>query len=147
MVGDTALSVALHNYKPSDDQDAHYMQNLIESQAHRDLKWFFDDWVYHNRGLPDLRIASVYPRQLENGGQMVTVTVENLGDAGAEVPVTVHMTSGEATERLVIPGKSKASVRIVAPAAPQEVNVNDGSVPESGTTSHVYKIEAEPNAK
>jgi len=142
MVGDTALSAALHNYKASDDQDAHYMQKLIEAHAHRDLQWFFDDWVYRDRGLPDLHIASVYSRQLENGGQMVTVTMENLGDAGAEVPVTVHMTTGEATERLIVPGKSKASVRIVAPAAPQEVSVNDGSVPESGTSNHVYKIEA-----
>jgi hypothetical protein len=147
MVGGTALSAALHNYKASDDKDAHYMQKLIETQSHRDLQWFFDDWVYHDRGLPDLRIASVYPRQLENGGQMVTVTVENLGDAGAEVPVTVHMTTGEATERLTVPRKSKVSVRIVAPTAPQEVNLNDGSVPESGTSNHVYKIEAEPNAK
>jgi hypothetical protein len=53
------------------------------------------------------------------------------------------MTTGEATERLIVPGKSKASVRIVAPAAPQEVHVNDGNVPESGTSNHVYKIEAE----
>jgi hypothetical protein len=147
MVGETAFSAALHNYDASNDKDPHYMQKLIEAQFHRDLQWFFDDWVYHDSGLPDLRIASVYPRQLENAGYMVAVTVENLGDAGAEVPVTLHMTTGEATERLIIPGKSKASVRIVAPAAPQEVNVNDGSVPESGTPSHVYKIEAEPNAK
>jgi hypothetical protein len=143
MIGDTALFAALHNYKASDDQDAHYMQKLIESQAHRDLTWFFDDWVYRDRGLPDLHIASVYPRRLENTGYMVAVTVENLGEAGAEVPVTVHMATGEATERLLIPGKSKASVRIVAPAAPQEVSVNDGNVPESGTSNHVYKIEAE----
>jgi hypothetical protein len=142
MVGDAALSAALHNYKASDDKDAHYMQKLIEVQAHRDLKWFFDDWVYRDRGLPDLRIAAVYPRSLENAGYMVAVTVENLGEAGAEVPVTVHMATGEATERLIIPGKSKASVRIVAPAPPQEVSVNDGSVPESGSSIHFYKLDA-----
>jgi hypothetical protein len=143
MIGDTAFSVALHNYNASDDANPHYMQKVVEAQAHRDLQWFFDDWVYRDHRLPDLRIASVYPRQLENGGYMVTILVENLGDAGAEVPVTVHMTTGEATDRLIVPGKSKASVRIVAPAAPQEVHVNDGSVPESGTSNHVYKIEAE----
>ena len=143
MVGDTAFSDALHHYKASDANDPHYLQKLIEAQAHRDLQWFFDDWVYHDHPLPDLRIAAVYPRQLENAGYMVAVTVENLGEAGAEVPVTVHMATGEASERLMIPGKSKASVRIVAPAAPQEVSVNDGSVPESGASNHVYKIEAE----
>jgi len=143
MVGGVALSASLHNHNASDDDDPHYLQKLVEAQAHRDLQWFFDDWVYRDRGLPDLRIAAVYPRSLENAGYMVAVTVENLGEAGAEVPVTVHMATGEATERLIVPGKSRASVRIVAPAAPQEVSVNDGSVPESGTSNHVYRIGAE----
>ena len=143
IIGDTAFSAALHNYNAKEDNDQHYMQKLIEAQAHRDLEWFFDNWVYRGRTLPDLRIAAVYPRPLENAGCMVAVTVENVGEAGAEVPVTVHMVTGEATERLIIPGKSRASVRIVAPAAPQEVTVNDGSVPESGTSNHVYKIETE----
>jgi hypothetical protein len=143
MIGDAALSAALHNYNAKEDNDPHYMQKLIEAQAHRDLQWFFDDWVYRDRGLPQFRIVSAYPREIEKGSFMTTVTVENLGEAGAEVPVTVHMATGEATERLIIPGKARASVRIVAPAAPQEVSVNDGSVPESSTSNHVYKIDAE----
>jgi hypothetical protein len=143
MIGDAALSAALHNYNAKEDNDPHYMQKLIEAQAHRDLQWFFDDWVYRDRGLPQFRIVSAYPREIEKGSFMTTVTVENLGEAGAEIPVTVHMATGEATERLIIPGKARASVRIVAPAAPQEVSVNDGSVPESSTSSHVYKIDAE----
>jgi len=142
MVGDTALSAALHNYNANED-DLRYMQKLIEAQAHRDLQWFFDNWVYRDRGLPQFRIVSAYPREIEKGSFMTTVTVENLGEAGAEVPATVHMATGEATERLIIPGKARASVRIVAPAAPQEVSVNDGSVPESSTSNHVYKIDAE----
>jgi len=73
---------------------------------------------------------------------MVTVTVENSGTAGAQVPVTVHMSRGEATEQLIVAGNAKASVRIVAVAVPEEINVNDGSVPESEGTSHTYKIEA-----
>ena len=142
IVGDTNLSAALHNYKANDDTSAYYMQKLIEAQARRDLAWFFDDWVYRDRGLPNLRIVSVYPRDILNGGYLVTVTLENQGAAGAEVPVTVRMASGESTERLIVPGKSKASVRVLAAAVPQEVRVNDGSVPESETTTHVYKIEA-----
>jgi hypothetical protein len=140
IVGDTNLSAALHNYKASDDTSAYYMQKLIEAQSHRDLAWVFDDWVYRDRGLPNLRIVSVYPREMLNGGYLVTVTVENQGAAGAEVPVTVHMAIGESTERLIVPGKSRASVRVLAAAVPQEVMVNDGGVPESETTHHSYQI-------
>jgi hypothetical protein len=141
MVGEDALSAALHNYKFGDDKSADYIEKLIGALAHRDLAWFFDDWVYRDRGLPDFRIASVYPRQLVNGGYMVTVTVENTGQAAAEVPVTLKMTNGERAERLVVPGKSTASVRIVCPSFPQQVTVNDGSVLESDTNNNVYKIE------
>jgi hypothetical protein len=118
------------------------MQKLIEAQAHRDLGWFFDDWVYHDRGLPDFRIVSVYPRPLPTGGYMLTVLVENLGAAAAEVPVTAHIGDKEASERLMVPGKSKASVRIQATAMPQEVTVNDGSVPESDLSNNSYKVDA-----
>src|SRR5262249_16882537 len=102
IVGETALHAALHNYKPDDDNSPQYMQKLIEAQAHKDLEWFFDDWVYRDHGVPDFRIASVYPRELVNGGYMVTVTVENRGSAGAEVPVTLRMANGESTERLMV---------------------------------------------
>jgi hypothetical protein len=142
LVGDAALSAALHKYNALDDVRADYLQKLVEAQAHRQLEWFFDDWVYRDAGLPNLNIVSVYPRELVQGGYIVTVEVENKGAAGAEVPVTAHMAEGEATEKLIVAGKAKASVRIVAPALPQEITVNDGSVPESETTTHVYKIEA-----
>jgi hypothetical protein len=141
MVGESALSAALKNYKSADDSSAYYIEKLIEAETHRDLEWFFDDWIYRDRGLPDFRIASVYPREMVNGGYMVTVTVENQGSAGAEVPVTAHMSHGDATERLMVKGNAKATVRVVAPAMPQEISVNDGSVPERETTTHVYKIE------
>jgi hypothetical protein len=118
------------------------MQQLIEAQAHRDLQWFFDDWVYHDRGLPDFRVASVYPSKLASGGYMVTVTVENVGDAGAEIPVTLHTQGSEASDKLVVAAKSKASVRIQSPSLPLDVRINDGSVPESDTGNDIYKIES-----
>jgi hypothetical protein len=144
MVGETALKSALHNYRPADDKEPSYLQKLIQAQTHRDLEWFFDDWVYRDRGLPDFKVDSVYPRQLVNGGYMVTVTVENLGSAGAEVPVTLHMNSGEASERLMVPGKSKASVRIQAATVPVDVTVNDGSVPESDMSNNIFKLQVTP---
>jgi hypothetical protein len=142
MVGEAALSAALHKYKFEDDKSPSYVQKLIEAQSHRDLEWFFDDWVYRDRGLPDLRVVSVYTRPLTNGGYMVTVTVENLGEAAAEVPVALRMANTESSERLIVPGKSNASVRIVCPSFPQQATVNDGSVPESETGNNVYKIES-----
>jgi hypothetical protein len=142
VVGDAALTAALHQYNALDDVRADYLQKLVEGQAHRDLEWFFDDWVYRDAGLPNLDIVSVYPRELVQGGYIVTVEVENKGASGVEVPVTAHMSEGEATEKVIVPGKAKASVRVVTPALPREITANDGSVPESETTTHVYKIEA-----
>lgn len=143
LVGDTALTAALHNYKASDDKDALYMQKLLEAQSHRDLTWFFDDWVYRDRGLPDLRIDSVHARAVVSGGYLVTVTVENLGGAAAEVPVKLEMTEGEAIEKLVVAGNSKASVRILAATTPTKVIANDGSVPESDMKNNEFAISAE----
>lgn len=141
LLGDDGLAKALHNYKAVEDDGLSYMQKLIEAQAHRDLQWFFDDWVYHDRGLPDFRVASVYPSQLPTGGYMVTVTIENLGGAGAEIPIILHAQSGEVSQRLVVRGNSKASVRIQTTSLPQSVTVNDGSVPESDVSNNEYKIE------
>ena len=142
MISASALDAALHNYKAADDNDPRYIEKLIQAESHRDLQWFFDDWVYHDRGLPDFRVASVYPSQLSTGGYMVTVTVENLGSAGAEIPVILHMQGSEASDRLIVPAKTKASVRIQTPSLPQDVTLNDGSVPETDSSNDVYKIES-----
>jgi hypothetical protein len=144
LVGEAALNAALHNYHAVEDVRTDYMQKLIEKQSHRDLEWFFDDWVYRDRGLPDFRVVSVYPRALVAGGYMVTVMVENLGAAAAEVTVILRMRTaeGEVSERLMVAGHSQASVRIQAAALPQEVTVNDGSVPETDTSNNTYKMES-----
>jgi hypothetical protein len=142
IIGENSLTAALHNYRSADDRDASYMQKLVEAQAHRDIEWFFDDWVYRDRALPDFRIFSVYPRELVNGGYMVTVTVENLGGAAAEIPVTLHMEHSEASQRLVVPGKSRASIRIQAASLPREISVNDGGVPETNMNNNTFRTES-----
>jgi hypothetical protein len=147
MVGDAALKKALVAYHPDQDKEPSYMQHLIEAQTHRDLEWFFDDWVYRDHGLPDFRIESAYPRAIVDGGYVVTVTIDNLGDAGAEVPVTLRMARGEVTKRLEVRAKSKASVRIEAATIPQEVTVSDGSVPESDVSNNVFKVQAPDAAR
>jgi hypothetical protein len=147
MIGDAALKKALATYHADQDNQSAYLQHLIEAQTHRDLQWFFDDWVYRDRGLPDFRIGSAYSRAKVDVGSIVTVTIENLGDAGAEVPVTLRMGDGEVTKRLEVHAKSKAAVRIEASSMPLEVRVNDGSVPESDVSNNIFKVPPPDAAK
>lgn len=142
MIGDDALKKALAAYRPGEDTTPTYMQHLIEAQSKRDLEWFFDDWVYHDRGLPNFHVAAVYPWEAVGDAHVVTVTLENFGNAGAEVPLILNMEQGEMTKRLQVTGKSKATVRIEAISTPLEVVVNDGSVPENDLSNNVYKIQA-----
>ncbi len=140
MIGDAALKKALASYHPEQDKEPSYMPRLIQAQTQRDLEWFFDDWVYRDRGLPDFKVQSAFTRKMLPQGYMLTVTVDNLGDAGAEVPLTVKFDGGEVTQRLVVRGKSAGVIRVEVPKPPEEVVVNDGSVPEIKTANNVFKI-------
>jgi Peptidase family M1 domain len=142
MLGDDVLKKALANYRADQDKDPAYLQHLLETEAKRNLQWFFDDWVYHDRGLPDFRVESAFPRQASQNNYLITVTVENLGAAGAEVPVTIHFDDAEITERVEVLGKAKAVVRVATPRPPTQVTVNDGSVPESDLTNNLFKVGA-----
>jgi hypothetical protein len=142
MVGDAALKKALAAYRPKQDKEPSYMPRLIAAQTQRDLGWFFDDWVYRDRGLPDFQVESAYSRKTVNGPFLLTITVNNLGTAGAEVPVMVKFSGGEIMKRLEVHAKSKATIRVETPEAPQEIVVNDGSVPESDMTNNAFKVES-----
>ena len=142
MVGEAALKKALAAYRPEQDKEPSYMPRLIAAQTQRDLEWFFDDWVYRDRGLPDFKVESAFSRKTMTGSFMLTITLDNLGTAGAEVPVIVKFTGGEIMQRLEVHAKNKAVIRVEVPAAPQEIVVNDGSVPESNMTNNMFKIEA-----
>jgi len=143
MVGDAALKKALASYHPDQDKEPSYMQRLIQAQTRRDLEWFFDDWVYRDRALPDFKVESAFTRKMLPEGYMITITINNLGTAGAEVPVTVKYAGGEVTERLVVRGANKAVIRVEVSHPPEEVVVNDGSVPEPNKTNNVFKIDAD----
>ena len=146
MVGDPALRRALQSYRADQDHEASYMQRLAQTQSQRDLEWFFDDWVYRDRGLPDLQVESAYPRKLLAGEYVLTVTVKNTGDVRAEVPVAARAPQGEMSHRVQVPAKGKAVVRIRIPAAPVEAVVNDGSVPESDPNNNTLKITTAPQS-
>ncbi len=141
MVGDAALKKAIAAYRPEQDREPSYMPRLIAAQTPRDLEWFFDDWVYRDRGLPDFKVESAFSRKALSHTFILTVTVENLGTAGAEVPVIVKFAKGEVGKRLEVHAKDKATVRIETPAAPSEVVVNDGSVPESDVSNNTFHVE------
>jgi len=141
MCGEGAIPEAMAHYQSAADKEPSYMQHLLEASCKKDLEWFFDDWVYRDKGLPDFHIVSVFPRKNLKEGYLTTVTVENSGSAGAEVPVILHDDSGNFTERLLVKGKSQASVRFSTTYIPDQVTVNDSSVPESDFNNNVFKID------
>jgi aminopeptidase N len=142
LVGETQLNMILFSYQASEDNDPSYMPHVIAAHTQRDLQWFFDDWVYHDRGLPDLKVESAFAASTATKSFLLTITLDNLGTAGAEVPVTIKFAGGEVTKRIEVRAKSKATFRVETPASPQEIRVNDGSVPESDMTNNTFKVEA-----
>jgi hypothetical protein len=141
------LKKALAAYHPEQDKEPSYMPRLIQAQTQKGLEWFFDDWIYRDRGLPDFKVESAFPRKTMTDEYLVTVTVANLGRAGAEVPVTVKFAGGEITKRLEVRGNSKGVIRVEISKPPEEIVVNDGSVPESDMTNNTFKFEAGDAAK
>jgi hypothetical protein len=137
LAGENALGRALREYQPGSDTTGTGFEQVLERASGKDLKWFFEDWVYYDRGLPDLSIAGVYPNKATvPGTYIVAVDVTNSGTAEAEVPVSVSSSTTTVTERLRIPAKSSISHRFVLQGQPAEVAVNDGTVPEVQASVH-----------
>ena len=137
LAGDKALSAALHAYDPAQDTTPEYFEHLVEQASGKDLKWFFDDWVYHDKGLPDLSIAGIYPSASAQIGQyLVAIDLANDGYAGAEVPVSVRSQATTQTVRVLIPARSKVTRRLLVQGLPTEIIVNDGVVPELQASVH-----------
>jgi hypothetical protein len=150
VVGDATLSAALRAYDPTADVSLGYgrdtapgtFQMLLErAGAQRDLKWFFADWVDADKGLPDLSIESVFPTQEPSGSWLVAVNIDNAGYAGAEVPVTVRGVSSSVTRRVLIPARGKISQRILLQEKPTQVQLNDGTVPETQASVHIKNLD------
>jgi len=146
MVGDAALSAALRAYDPLQDTGPQTAPSLFErlleqAGARRDLKWFFADWVDADRGLPDLTVDKVFPSTAGAGNWLVAINVTNSGYASAEVPVTVRTDDTSITQRVRIPGRSSIVQRIVIQGRPTEVQVNDGTVPETEAAVHVTHMQ------
>ena len=142
MLGEQAMRKALTSYRSGADKDPSYLQRLLQDSSKRDLEWFFDDWVYRDRGLPEFHVSSVYARPLlsEDKNFLVTTIIEDRGSAGAEVPVIVQTPSGEKTVRVLVKAGEKGTGRLEVPAAADKVMVNDGSVPEANLGNNVYDV-------
>jgi hypothetical protein len=141
VAGDPALAAALRAYDLAENAGRRSFEKLLEQSGdHRDLAWFFNDWVDADKGLPDLRIDGVFPATAEAGNWLVAVDVSNSGYASCEVPVTARAASNSVTVRLIVPARGKAVQRILILGKPLEVQVNDGTVPETETTVHITKI-------
>ncbi len=152
LLGEDTLRQALIAYRHSQSQSSTFdtdpkaMQRTLERASNKDLNWFFKDWVYADRSLPDLSIMEVNPRAMpdklgKDAGYLVAVEIRNEGDAAADVPVTVRSGTLTATERLRIPARSVASTRILFNGVPEAVQVNDGTVPELRTLTHTRQLQ------
>jgi hypothetical protein len=149
VAGDGTLSAALRAYDPTLDQTgtskdagSGTFEKLVEQAGNRrDLTWFFADWVDADKGLPDLSIVNVFQSVEPSGSVLVSVTVNNAGYAGAEVPVTVRSAGAAVTQRLLVPAHDKGTVRILIQEKPVSVQVNDGTVPETQASVHVTHLD------
>jgi len=151
IAGDATLSAALRAYDPAADQGtAHPSQFEIlleRAGARHDLGWFFADWVDADKGLPDLDVENAFPTPAESGNWIVAVNLANASYAQTEVPVTVSNDGASVTQRVRVPGHGKAVQRILIQGKPTQVQVNDGTVPESQASVHVTRLEDSPPPK
>jgi hypothetical protein len=147
VAGDQTLSAALRAYNPADDLGkdtgrSSFERLLEQAGDRRDLAWFFADWVDADKGLPDLTVDSVFPGPAENGTWLVAVNLSNSGYASAEVPVIVISEASSLTRRVLVPSRGKAVVRVLISSKPSEVQVNDGTVPETQASVHISHLDA-----
>jgi hypothetical protein len=146
IVGDKPLAAALEQYAttqdPKQDQSSDGFQHLLERASNQKLDWFFNDWVNRDRGLPVLNVEAITPSKgSTEDSYIVAVTVSNSGTAVADVPVTLYSTDATVTERMRIEPKGRATRRFLVHGRPQQVQVNDGTTPETEASEHRKDIQ------
>ena len=159
LAGDAPLAAAFRAYDPAAEVSKGYLHDqgasaesgavrfeklLQQAGVRRDLSWFFADWVEADKGLPDLSIDTVFPARAEAGNYLVAVNISNAGYAAAEVPVSVRSDLTSVTQRVMVPAHGKTVQRILILGKPTQVQVNDGTVPETQASIHIKKLETIP---
>jgi hypothetical protein len=140
LAGDHALSAALRADNPA---TRNAFKKLLEATAGSpDLAWFFADWVDADKGLPDLSIDGVFPTPASSDNWLVAIHLGNAGYAAAEIPLTVRSASASVTQRVRIPARAKTVQRLLIQGKPTEVQVNDGTVPETQASVHITRLDA-----
>jgi aminopeptidase N len=142
IVGDKPLAAALEQYGTTQDHKQDDFQHLLERASNQKLDWFFNDWVNRDRGLPVLNIEAITPSKgSTEDSYIVAVTVSNTGTAVADVPVTLYSTDATVTERMRIEPKGRTTRRFLVNGRPRQVQVNDGTTPETEASVHRKDIE------
>ncbi|HET7346027.1 MAG TPA: hypothetical protein VFJ10_01775, partial [Acidobacteriaceae bacterium] len=136
LIGDKALASALQAYRPQDDTHDDSFERLAEKFSGSDLRWFFDNWVYQDRGLPDLSIEGVYPTAEAHQQFLVATAIRNDGYAEAWVPLTLKAGDAAVTNWVRVPAHGQITHRMLFQQSPTEVDLNDGSVPEVSDSVH-----------
>src|SRR4030095_745215 len=95
LIGETELKKSIHKYRGDEDRSPQYVEKLVESESTRDLAWFFEDWVYQDKGLPEFRIDSAFQRKTDKGTYLLTVTIVNDGLAGGGVSFSGRLQCAE----------------------------------------------------
>ena len=146
LVSDATLSAALRAYDPAKDTEPDAFEKLLEQAGQRkNLGWFFADWVYADKGLPDLAIEGVFPSAASvPGSYLVAVNLANNGYASVEAPVQVISALTTVTQRVLLAPRSKSVQRILLQGTPTEVRLNNGTIPETQATIHSKTIEQTP---
>ncbi len=151
-LGDDALATALRAYNgnadseaaasgPADSHPLSFQAALKQASPHTDLSWLFSDWIDNDKGLPDLTIDKVFPNAVQSGNWLVSVTVSNAGYAAADVSVTVRSANNTTADRILVPARDNATQRLLIQGKPTEVQVNDGTVPETQASVHVMNLD------
>jgi len=141
IVGDKPLTAALQQYDAAADLANDYFEHVLERTSEQKLDWFFNDWVNRDRGLPDLHIEAITPSPGSTEDSfIVAVTVSNSGTAVAEVPVTIYSADATVTAEMRIEAGGRTTRRFLVHGRPQQVQVNDGTTPETDASVHRKNI-------
>jgi hypothetical protein len=137
IVGDSALMSAFKQYDAAQDESGGLFQQVLERTSGQKLDWFFNDWVDRDRGLPDLSIGAITPsRGSAEDSYIVAVTVSNSGTAAANVPVTISSADAKLTSQMRIVAGGRETRRFLVHGRPTQVQVNDGTTPETEASVH-----------
>lgn len=145
LVGDGTLTTVLRAELKGDNaaaEEAGFEQVLRQAATGRDIDWFLSDWIDADKGLPDLSIKGVYPSAGSTPDSwIVAVDLANAGYAAAEVKLTVSSDAHSESTRVLVPARGKITPKVLLTGKPEQVQLNDGTVPETQATVHIKTIE------